>query len=109
MTKEEILTFAKDNDVNLNVAFWDDELWLNILVIPKEKRGQGIGTKVINMLKQYADEHDIPIKLLAHSCYGTEINKLKSIYRRLGFEDYINKKSKLTDFMIYDPTKHVDK
>lgn len=109
MTKEEVMDFANKNGVKLSLSWWDDEIWLNEIQVPESKRGKGLGGKIINMLKKHADEKQIPIKLLANSCYGTEINTLKGIYAKYGFEPFTIKRSKLTDFMIYDPTKHVDK
>lgn len=109
MTKEEVMDFANKNGVKLSLSWWDDEIWLNEIQVPESKRGKGLCGKIINMLKKHADEKQIPIKLLADSCYGTEINTLKSIYAKYGFEPFTIKRSKLTGFMKYDPTKHVDK
>jgi predicted GNAT family N-acyltransferase len=102
MTKEEILNFAKEHKVKLSVTWWDEEIWLNKIIVPKSERGNGLGGKIIRMLKKYVDEREIPLKLLAASCYGTELNKLKNIYRSLGFEDYDEKNGKDIDYMAYN-------
>ncbi len=102
MTKDEIITFAKENHIKLSVTWWDEEVWLNRIILPKAKRGQGLGGKVIRMLKQYVDEKGIPLKLLADSCYGTELQKLKSIYQSLGFVSYKEKGSKSENYMAYN-------
>jgi hypothetical protein len=103
MTKDEIMAFAKENKVKLSVTWWDDTVWLNRIIIPKDRRGQGLGGLVIGMLKQYVSSRDIPLKLLADSCYGTEINQLMNIYRKLGFESYKEKGSKNPHYMVYYP------
>ena len=41
MNKEEIIAFAKENEVNLSVTWWDDEIWLNRIIVPKENRQKG--------------------------------------------------------------------
>jgi len=105
MTKEEILNFAKEHKVKLSVTWWDDEIWLNKIIVPKSQRGKGFGGKIIKMLKKYVDDKGIPLKLLADSCYGTELNKLKSIYRSLGFEEYKEGKKKSNNYMAYNLKK----
>lgn len=102
MTKEEILNFAKEHKVKLSVTWWDDEIWLNKIIVPKSERGKGFGGKIIKMLKKYVDDKEIPLKLLADSCYGTELNKLKSIYRSLGFEEYKERKKTSNNYMAYN-------
>ena len=105
MTKEEILNFAKEHKVKLSVTWWDDEIWLNKIIVPKSQRGKGFGGKIIKMLKKYVDDKGIPLKLLADSCYGTELNKLKSIYRSLGSEEYKEGKKKSNNYMAYNLKK----
>ena len=105
MIKEEILNFAKEHKVKLSVTWWDDEIWLNKIIVPKSERGKGLGGKIIKMLKKYVDDNGIPLKLLADSCYGTELNKLKSIYRSLGFEEYKDGKKKSNNYMAYNLKK----
>lgn len=109
MEKETIINFAKENKVNLSVTWWDDEIWLNRIIVPKSKRCQGLGGKIINMLKQYVDDKHIPLKLLADSCYGTEINALKNVYRKFGFEEYKEGKKKSNNYMAYNLEKKDDK
>lgn len=105
MTKEEIMKFAKDNHIKLSVTWWDEEVWLNKIILPKASRGQGLGGKLIRMLKSYVDEKGIPLKLLADSCYGTELEKLKQIYGSLGFKPYKEKGSKSCNYMAYNLNK----
>lgn len=103
MTRDEIMAFAKENRVKLSVTWWDETVWLNRIIVPKDKRGQGLGGTIIRMLKEYVSNRNIPLRLLADSCYGTEINKLMNIYRGFGFESYKEKNSKNPHYMVYYP------
>ena len=108
MTRDEIKNFAKENKVKLSVTWWDDdgEIWLNKLIIPAKKRGEGLGTHIIDMLKQYCDERHLVMKLLADSCYGTEIHKLVNYYRKNGFRPYREPDNKTNPYyMKYKPKK----
>ena len=109
ITQAKITNFAKRKNIELDVTWWDDEIWLNKLIIPEEHRGEGLGTKVLDMLKEYCDEKGIPMKLLADSCYGTELNHLIKFYKKHGFESYKEEQHKRNpNYLKYTP-KNIDK
>ena len=109
MDKQDIINFAKENKVKLSVTWWDDEIWLNKIIIPASHRGEGLGSKILDMLKEYCDERDIPMKLVASSCYGTNIEKLTNFYKHHGFEEYEEPSSKdSSGYMKYTPNS-IDK
>ena len=109
MTRNEIINFAKKHKIDLSITWWEDdgEIWLNRLIIPDEDRNKGYGSKILDMLKQYCNERNICIKLLADSCYGSEINRLVNFYKRFGFEPYKErtKSKKNPQYLKYTPTK----
>ena len=106
MTRDEILNFAKENKIKLSITWWesDGEIWLNKIIIPKKSRGQHLGSKIIDMLKQYCDEKGIVMKLLADSCYGTEIDKLMNFYKKQGLKPYKEPQNKRNPhYLKYTP------
>lgn len=66
---------------------------LSLMVIHPEYRKRGIGSKVVNMVCEYADEHVLKIVLTPaerKDRFGTTSkNRLIRFYRRFGF--YLNK------------------
>lgn len=67
-----------------SLVAWDrgDHIELSLLVIPKEQRGQGIGTEVVLRLKRFATEANKPIKLKVDRPHE---KRLKRFYEKCGF------------------------
>ena len=105
MTRDEIIKFAKKHDIELSVTWWDEdgEIWLNKIITPENERGNGLGGEIIEKLKQYCDENHLVMKLLADSCYGTEIKRLISYYKKHGFESYKEGRSRSLYYLKYTP------
>lgn len=62
-------------------------LILSRIVIPKEKRGQGIGSKIMNLIVQYADTQNKPIYLTPTKDFGaTSTGRLEQFYKQFGFK-----------------------
>jgi GNAT superfamily N-acetyltransferase len=56
------------------------------IIVPKEARGQGVGTTVFEYLTRLADKLQVMIVLSPSTDLGaTSINRLKKFYRRFGF------------------------
>ena len=84
---EGFVNFPIDDEITLEV--WEDKnkLELSSIVIPKELRGEGKGTEIMNMVINYADEVNKPIYLTPDTSFGgTSIGRLKRFYGRFGFE-----------------------
>jgi GNAT superfamily N-acetyltransferase len=63
-----------------------NELYLSRIEVPKEQRGQGIGTQAMQDLISYANENQKRITLTPSTDFGaTSINRLKDFYKNLGF------------------------
>lgn len=95
----------------LNVdAFYNpksNQVSLSRIVVPKESRGQGIGTKAMQDLIDFADEQNALMSLSPSTDFGaTSINRLKDFYSRFGF---VPNKGKYKDYSIsesmYRPKK----
>ena len=63
----------------------DRSISINSIRIKKEHHGQGIGTKVINEIKEFAKKLNLPIILTPEADRGKK-EALKNFYRNNGFE-----------------------
>ena len=63
----------------------DKTLTLSKIVVPKEKRNQNIGSKVMERICSYADTHGITIFLSPSSDFGGSKARLGEFYKRFGF------------------------
>lgn len=56
------------------------------IVVPKEARGQGVGTKVFDDLTSFADKFDLMIVLTpSKDLGGSSVTRLRKFYQRFGF------------------------
>lgn len=65
--------------------------------VPKEKRGQGIGNKVMGEILDFADQQGSTISLTPSSDFGGNKTKLKKWYKQLGF---VENKGRNKDYEI---------
>lgn len=99
---EGFVTFPIPEDIILEVWEDDNKLELSRIVIPKEYRGQGKGTEIMNMVCDYADNLNKPIYLTPDTNFGgTSIERLKKFYRRFGFTK--NKDYEVSHSMVRYP------
>lgn len=64
----------------------DPQLKLHAIVIPKEKRGTGIGSKVMKEIVDFADKYNKIIVLTPSQDFGaTSVSRLKRFYSGFGF------------------------
>jgi GNAT superfamily N-acetyltransferase len=62
------------------------DLTLSRIIIPKEKRGQGLGSEKIKELQRFAAKHNLRILLTPDKSLGaTSKGRLEKFYRGLGF------------------------
>ncbi|NBW69377.1 MAG: N-acetyltransferase [Betaproteobacteria bacterium] len=87
---------AKYPDVDISLA-GDKQLNLSKIVVPKEMRGQGMGTQVMNDLVRQADEAGASVSLSPSADFGGNKERLKDFYKRFGF---VENKGKNKDFSI---------
>ena len=86
---------AKFPNVSLSIGENPKSLDLSKIVVPKEMRGQGIGSNVMDDLTQYADETGKQINLTPSADFGGNVNRLKGFYKDFGF---VENKGKNKDF-----------
>jgi predicted GNAT family acetyltransferase len=89
---------AKYPDVSLSLG-GDKSLQLGKIVVPKEQRGQGVGTAVMNDLVRQADEAGAMVTLTPAADFGGNVNRLREFYKRFGF---VENKGKNKDFAVSD-------
>ncbi|MEK7185507.1 MAG: GNAT family N-acetyltransferase [Patescibacteria group bacterium] len=64
------------------IEYKPDYIFASELVILPEFQGRGIGSEILNKLKQESEQKKIPIKLQVF-----KENQARHLYRRLGFKD----------------------
>jgi len=68
------------------------------IVVPEEKRCNGIGTKILRQLINYADKSSQKITLMASTDVGgNSLDRVKEFYKRLGFSD------EGKNYLVYKP------
>ncbi len=89
---------AKYPNVDLSLG-GDKTLQLGKIVVPKEQRGQGVGTALMNDLIKQADEAGAMVTLSPAADFGGSVGRLKDFYKRFGF---VENKGRNKDFAISD-------
>jgi len=82
-------------NIDLEIYEYDDYIELKKIVVPKDKRGEGIGSDVIQELIEYCRENDKDLFVTPSSAFGGNVNKLTKFYKSFGFK---NNKGKYRDF-----------
>jgi predicted GNAT family acetyltransferase len=80
-------------------------LELTRIVIPKEKRGEGIGSEVMDKINEYADQNGLKIYLTPSKDFGaTSTSRLEQFYKQHGFIKNTDK-SETRNTMVRFPKK----
>lgn len=66
---------------------------INLIKIKKSQRCKGYGSLVMYDICQFADSHNVQIKLWATNEYGSDLKRLYEFYKRHGF--LLNKNSNI--------------
>lgn len=98
MRASELSKKWKGLGVDNSITETDDFIRLDKVVVPKNQRGQGVGSQFMDDLIQYADKTGKRIKLDPSTDFGgTSRARLRDFYRRFGFVD---NKGKTRDFEV---------
>lgn len=76
-------------------------IYLVLINIKKSKRNAGYGSLIMSDLTQFANNHNVRIKLWATNIYGSDLNRLYGFYEKHGF---VLIKTENDGNMIYYPT-----
>jgi len=80
-----ILDIWEDKIEKLSIFDNKDNIELSMIKLKDDVKRQGIGTKIMNYLCDYADKQNKIIHLTPDPSMGTNINTLKSFYMKHGF------------------------
>ena len=86
-----------------------DTVRLQTLEVPREQRGQGIGSRAVRAMQNVAKKQNKRVTLTPQAEPGYK-KKLDTFYKRLGFKSNKgrNKDYSVSDTMIYDPKSKRD-
>ena len=90
-----------EQEEGIELEIWDngDYLELGKIIIPKQERGSGKGSDIMQKIVDYADSVGKDLRLTPSSDFGaTSTARLKKFYQRFGFEK--NKDLKYKDSMV---------
>jgi len=88
-------------ELGIELDLWDngDHLELGRIVVPKNLRGSGVGSKAMERIIDIADERGMDIRLTPSADFGaTSTKRLEKFYRGFGFVK--NKDYKYKDTMV---------
>ena len=88
---------SKSKDIDVDSSEKKGIITIHKMVVPKEKRGQGIGSSYLKKVTEEADKKGKTIALSPSSDFGGNVNKLKKFYKSHGFQE---NKGKKRDFEI---------
>ena len=114
--KQEVTSKAKSIRKQYGIQLWmsgpmgsDNEetqlVEIALLIVPEDKRGQGIASEVLNNIIQWANKSNYSLAIDPSAEFGTPVTKLKRFYSKFGFKP---NKGKHKDYrtrytMIYNP------
>lgn len=71
------------------------------IVVNKDSRSEGIGSKVMKEICNYADKNELRIALTPSNDFGGNVNRLKQFYKKFGFVQY--KGYEFRETMVREP------
>lgn len=93
-------------DLEVNMYEKGNLVRLEKVVVPEEKRGQGIGSRFMDELTETADERDLTVALEPSTDFGgSSRDRLMDFYSRFGFVENAgpDKDYGITESMYRDP------
>jgi len=99
-----IADFFKDLESKYNVELTVQKALhgyrISKIVIPKEKRGEGLGSKVMKTITNWADTNKQLLMLTPSKDFGaTSVSRLKDFYKQFGF---VENKGRNKNFQFMD-------
>ena len=84
-------------EIDIDKSEKGNKITISKMVVPKEHRGKGIGTKHLKKILDDADKRKKTVALTPSKDFGGKLGKLKKFYKSHGF---IENKGKNRDFEI---------
>ena len=94
--------------LKLDVSDSHGNISLSRIVVPKDARGKGVGTSVMERITQWADANGKRITLSPSADFGGSKPRLVAFYKRFGFVENKGRNADLSvsDSMIREPAKY---
>lgn len=78
----------------------NSHLELDTIIVPKDNRGNGVGSEIMEEITDFADLHGLTMVLTPDTVHGaSSVSRLKQFYRRFGF---VENKGRRADYSISD-------
>lgn len=77
-----------EDEFNIILDLYDNGKWLELsrIIVPKEARGSGVGSTIMQKVIEYADKNNKKIYLTPSKDFGaTSTSRLKKFYKEFGF------------------------
>lgn len=94
---EQITRRLKEDGLKIFASEKDSEIIISKIIVPEKERNQGIGTKAMRDLIDYADTEGKRISLTPSKDFGGTKSRLVKFYKGLGF---VENKGKNKDFEV---------
>lgn len=101
---KDIHTKYIDNLEKFNVYEFGNKISIDLIVV--KTKNEGIGTKVIQDICDYADFKNKTIILTPSGDFGGSVSRLKKFYKRFGF---VENSGKNKDFEIFEKMYRIPK
>ena len=99
-------SIARELGIELRIYGEDrDIITLSKIVVPEELRGQGMGSKAMKKIIQFADQNNKTIALTPSVAFGGSKSRLIKFYKQFGFvmNKGRNKNYETQELMIREP------
>jgi predicted GNAT family N-acyltransferase len=88
----------ESSGLKIDTQFDGKEIHLSRIVVPKTSRGEGLGTKAMHDLVEFADKYKLVMTLTPSTDFGaSSVERLKKFYQQFGF---VNNKGRHADYAI---------
>ncbi len=82
---EDLMARAEAMGAKLDISQGNNGLTLSRIVVPPSARSQGVGSRIMRDVENYADSAGLPVGLTPSGDFGGSVPRLNEFYRRFGF------------------------
>lgn len=78
-------SIEQDLGIEVQLHGRGDIVTLSKIVVPEEKRGQGLGSSAMRKITDWADKNGVTLATTPSGDFGGNVGRLKDFYSRFGF------------------------